>query len=162
MFFEPVLKQVEARIDARVGRIIGMAVVFLALVVAVGFATAAAQAHLEERYGARIADLILSAAYFFITLVAYSLLQAHKRRQVEIDDEGLTETQAADPVTSAMDGLIPTSVRQTLLSLAESPATRTIVLHASKNIHLLLGAGAGIYLASRLVSSLNRRESNES
>lgn len=51
-------------------------------------------------------------------------------------------------------------VENTLLEFAGrtgAPALRLLAEQAGKNLHLLLGAGIGIYVASRIVDALNPR-----
>ena len=55
-------------------------------------------------------------------------------------------------------------MEDTLLTFAGktgAPAARVVAEQAAKNLHLLLGAGIGIYFASRLVDALRARQSNE-
>ena len=63
MFFEPVLKLLEAKVQSAVSHVSGSAMALAPLVVAIGFGTAAADSWLKDVYGERVAYLILGAAY---------------------------------------------------------------------------------------------------
>jgi hypothetical protein len=57
MFFERVLKFVEAKVQSAVSRVSGAAMALAPLVVAIGFGTAAADSCLKDAYGERVAYL---------------------------------------------------------------------------------------------------------
>ncbi len=157
MFVEPILKRPEHKIQSTVGHVSGAAIALVPLLVAVGFGTAAADSYLQERFSSPVACLILCGAYLVAAPVIYIVVRARERRSAEIAEAELAQTPIVSPVTAAMDQL---HIQRTLLDLAGSSgpaAAKAVVEQTTKNLHLLIGAGAGIYLASRIVDALNRR-----
>jgi len=61
MFFEPIVKVLEAKVQSAVSHLSGAAMALAPLVVAIGFGTAAADSWLKDAYGERSAYLILGA-----------------------------------------------------------------------------------------------------
>lgn len=158
MFVEPILKRVEAKLQSAVVHASGTALALIPLVVAIGFGTAAANSWLRQSYGERAALLIVGAAYLFVAIVIYAVGRARERRNARIVEAELAETPIVNPVREAM-GQLP-GIEETLLSFlgkTSAPAAKAVAEQAAKNVHLLIGAGIGIYLASRLVDALNRR-----
>jgi hypothetical protein len=163
MFFEPVLKLLEAKVQSAVSHVSGSAMALAPLFVAIGFGTAAADSWLKDVYGERVAYLILGAAYLMIALVIYAAARARERRNAKVVAQ-LAETSIINPVREATNYLSLAGVEDTLLALAGrtgAPAVKVVAEQASKNLHLLIGAGIGIYLASRLVDALHGRQANK-
>lgn len=109
--------------------------------------------------------LILCGAYLVVALVIYLVARARERRSDEIAEAELARMRIASPVKEAMDQLRLTDISRALLALAGSsgPAAAKVVMdQTTKNLHLLIGAGAGIYVASRIVDALNRRHGDPS
>ncbi|ARN82415.1 hypothetical protein [Methylocystis bryophila] len=159
MFIEPILKMAEAKIRAAVSRMSGAALALAPLVVAIGFGTAAANSWLRDAYGERAAYLVLGAAYLVIAIVIYAAARARERRHAATAAQ-LAETTILHPLREASDLLSLAGVETALLGLAGktgAPALRLVAGQAGKNFHLLLGAGIGIYVASRILDALNRR-----
>ena len=165
MFVEPILKRLEHKIESTVSHASGTAIVLVPLLVAVGFGTAAADTYLQERFSSPVVYLILCGAYLVVALVIYLVARARERRSDEIAEAELARTRIASPVREAMDQLRLTDISRALLALAGSsgPAAAKVVMdQTTKNLHLLIGAGAGIYVASRIVDALNRRHGDPS
>jgi hypothetical protein len=163
MFFEPILKLLEAKVQSAVSHVSGAAMALAPLVVAIGFGTAAADSWLKEAYGERVAYLILGAAYLFLALAIYAAARVRERRNARAVAQ-LAETSIINPVREATNQLRLGGIEETLLALAGrtgAPAARVVAEQAAKNLHLLVGAGVGIYIASRLVAALNTRQSNK-
>lgn len=162
MFVEPILKRLEHKIQSTVSHASGTAIALVPLVVAVGFGTAAADSYLQERFSSPVVYLILCGAYLVVALVIYLVARARERRSDEIAEAELARMRIASPVREAMDQLRLTDISRALLALAGSsgPAAKAVMDQTTKNLHLLIGAGAGIYVASRIVDALNRRHGN--
>ena len=163
MFLEPILKLLEAKVQSAVSHVSGAAMALAPLVVAIGFGTAAAGCWLKDAYGERAAYLILGAAYLFIALAIYAAARARERRNAKVVAQ-LAETSIIHPVREATNYLSLAGLEDALLALAGrtgAPAARAVAEQAGKNFHLLVGAGIGIYLASRLVTALNARQANK-
>jgi hypothetical protein len=160
MFMEPIVKRIEARIRSSVGHASGTAIALIALLVAIGFVTAAADSYLVERYGVQIADLILSAAYLLLALIVYASAQARKRRQDAVTEAESAETPGLNPMKATLDQLNRPNLEQKLLAIAGKngpPVAKAVADQAVKNAHVLIGVAIGIYIASRLADVLRRR-----
>ncbi|HEY8137265.1 MAG TPA: hypothetical protein VIF61_05460 [Methylocystis sp.] len=165
MFVEPILKRLEHKIQSTVSHASGTAIALVPLLVAVGFGTAAADFYLQERFSPPEAYLILCGAYLVVALVIYMVARAREQRSAEIAEAELAQMPIVSPVTAAMDQLSLLNIQRTLLDFAgrSGPAAAKAVMdQTTKNLHLLIGAGAGIYVASRIVDALNRRHGNPS
>jgi len=162
MLFEPILKLLEAKVQSAVSHVSGAAMAVVPLIVAIGFGTAAADSWLREAHGERTAYLILGAAYLVIAVTTYAVARVRVRRKAKIAAE-LAETTTINPVRQVTDHFSLAGVEDTLLSLAGrtgAPAARVVAEQAAKNFHLLLGAGIGIYFASRLMDALRARQAD--
>jgi len=160
MFVEPILKRLENKIQSTVGHVSGAAIALVPLLVAVGFGTAAADSYLQQRFSPPETYLILCGAYVIVALVIYMVVRAREHRSAQIAEAELAEMPIVNPVTAAMDQLRLPNIQQTLMDFAgrSGPvAAKAVMDQTSKNLHLLIGAGAGIYVASRIVDALNRR-----
>jgi hypothetical protein len=160
MFVEPILKRLEHTVQSAVGHFSGAAIALVPLLVAVGFGTAAAGSYLLERFGSPAAYLILCGAYLVVALVVYMVVRARERRSAEISEAELARMPIVSPVTAAMGELNLPDIQRTLMDFAgrSGPvAAKAVIDQTAKNLHLLIGAGAGIYVASRIVDALNRR-----
>jgi hypothetical protein len=160
---EPILKLLEAKIQSAVSHVSGAAMALAPLVVAIGFGTAAAGSWLREAYGERAAYLILGAVYLLVALVVYAVARARERRNAKIAAQ-LAETAINNPLREVTNRFSLAGMEDTLLTLAGktgAPAARVVAEQAAKNLHLLLGAGIGIYIASRLVDALRARQTDE-
>jgi hypothetical protein len=160
MFVEPILKRLEHKIESTVSHASGTAIALVPLLVAVGFGTAAADSYLQQRFSPPETYLILCGAYVIVALVIYMVVRAREQRSAQIAEAELAEMPIVNPVTAAMDQLRLPNIQQTLMDFAgrSGPvAAKAVMDQTSKNLHLLIGAGAGIYVASRIVDALNRR-----
>ena len=163
MLFEPILKLLEAKVQSAASHVSGAAMALAPLIVAIGFGTAAADSWLKEAYGERAAYLILGAAYLTIALVVHGLARVREQRKAKIAAE-LAETTIINPVRQVTSAFSLAGMEDTLMSLAGrtgAPAARAVAEQAGKNFHLLVGAGIGIYLASRLVEALRARQGTQ-
>lgn len=159
MFVEPILKRLENAIQSSVMHVSGSVIALVPLLVAVGFGTAAADSYLAEQFGAQIANLILCGVYLIIAVVIYGVARGRERRNAEIAQAQIAQMPIVNPVQAALDQVRPSSLDRMLVELAgkSGPAAAKVLLNQSKNLHLLIGAGLGIYVASRIVDALNRR-----
>ena len=86
-----------------------------------------------------------------------------ERRAEKIADAELARIPVVNPVQAAMEQFHLQGIPETLLGYAGKSGTavaKAVVDQAPKNIHLLIGAGVGLFVASRIVDALNRRHSN--
>ena len=163
MLVEPILKRLENKIQSTVGQVSGAAIALVPLLVAVGFGTAAADSYLLKRFSSPVAYLILCGAYLVVALAIYVVVRAREQRSAQIAEAELARMPIVSPVTAAMDQLSLPNIQRMLLDIAGKSgpaAAKAVVDQTTKNIHLLIGAGAGIYIASRIVDALNRRHGN--
>jgi hypothetical protein len=150
----------EHKIQSAVSHVSGTVIAIVPLLVAAGFGTAAADSYLQERFSSRIADLILCGAYVGVALVIYIAVRTREQRSAEIAEAEMARMPIVSPVQAAMDQFHIPDIPQTLLGFAGksgSAAAKAVLDQAPKNIHLLIGAGVGIFVASHIVDALNRR-----
>jgi hypothetical protein len=155
--FEAIVKRVEASIRSSVDHAWGTFFALLPLIVAFGFATAAADSYLSELYGTRVAYVVLCVAYLVITFAVYVVARVRAQSRSESAQAELAEAPIVNPVKAAFDQLQLPNVEQRLLTFAGetgAPAAKALAEQVAKNAHLLFGAAAGIYVASRLVDAL--------
>jgi hypothetical protein len=160
MLLESIVKLLEAKALSAVTHVSGAALALIPLIVAIGFGTAAADSWLREAYGERIALLILGAAYLALAIAIYAAAREREHRKAREAAE-IAETAIADPVRELTSRFNLAGVEETLLGLVGrtgAPAAKAVAEQAAKNLHLLLGAGLGIYFASRIVESLRTRQ----
>lgn len=162
MLFESIVKLLEAKAQSAVSHVSGAALALIPLIVAIGFGTAAADSWLREAYGERSAFLILGAAYLVIALVIYAMAKEREQRKAREAAE-IAETTIVNPARELTHRFNLAGIEDALLTLAGrtgAPAARVVVDQAAKNLHLLLGAGLGIYFASWIVDGLRSRHNN--
>ena len=96
-------------------------------------------------------------------LAIYAGAKAREHRKTK--EAEIAEAAVVDPVRELTSHFNLAGVEETLLSLAGrtgAPAAKIVAEQAAKNLHLLLGAGLGIYFASRIVDGLRARQQNRS
>src|SRR5690349_14836441 len=118
--FQGLFKRAESTIDSVVARFVARALVAIPLIVAAGFATAAATIKLVELYGSIVALSLMAAAFAVIGLVALAIVDISARPS----GEAVAEEPPASPTSEAsgdaidpMDLLTP-EVRALLASAA--------------------------------------------
>jgi hypothetical protein len=158
LFVEPILKRLENMVQSTVAHVSGSVIALFPFLVAVGFGTAAADSYLTEQFGAQIANLVLCGAYLVIALAIYGVARARERRHAEIAREQLEQLPLVNPIRAALDQVQTPRIDRMLVEIAgkSAPAAAQALRGQAKNLHLLIGAGLGIYIASRIVDALNR------
>jgi hypothetical protein len=159
MFVEPILRRLENAIQSRVIHVSGSVLALVPLLIAVGFGTAAADSYLAERFGVQIANVVLCGVWLVIAFVIYEIARARERRNAKIAEEQIAQMPIENPVRAVLEQVRLPNMDRLLVEIAgkSAPAAAKILASQSKNLHLLIGAGLGVYLASRIVDALNRQ-----
>lgn len=164
MFVEPILLRMEHKIHSVVSHVSGSIVALVPLLISAGFGTAAADSYLLERFSSRIADLILCGVYLGVAILCYVFARTRERRTAEIADAELARMPVVNPVQAAMDQFHLQDIPELLLGYAGksgSAVAKAVLDQAPKNVHLIIGAGVGLFVASRIVDALNRRHDDQ-
>ncbi|WP_457798978.1 hypothetical protein [Methylocystis sp. S23] len=158
--FEPIIKRAENAVGATIVRMSGNAMAAVPLVIAFGFALAAATYWANEELGPLWGNLAIAGV--FLVLSAFVFAYARRREAVQqarasAELAALTE---ASPMTAISRALQSSNVSQALLDLAKTAApsaaknaARAAIREAPRNLPLLIGAGLGLMAASRLVNA---------
>jgi len=159
MFVEPIVKRVENAMDATVARVSGSALALIPLLAAAGFATAAAAIYANERLGPERGNLLLAGVFLVVSLVTFGVV---RRREARMKARARAELAAMTPVNSVealLDGMNLSNLPQALMDAAKTAAPdigKAALKELPRNLHLLVGAGVGLFLASRIVDALDK------
>jgi hypothetical protein len=159
--FEPIIKRAENAVGATITRISGNAMAAVPLVIALGFALAAATYWANAELGPLWGNLAIAGIFLCLSAVVFAYARRREvvqQARASAELAALTETS---PMTVISRALQSSNVSQTLLDLAKSAApvaaknaVRAALRDAPRNLPLLIGAGLGVMAASRLVNAL--------
>jgi hypothetical protein len=159
--FEPIIKRAENAVGATITRLSGNAMAAVPLVIALGFALAAATYWANAELGPLWGNLAIAGIFLVLSAVVFAYA---RRREVVHQARASAELAAlteASPMNAISRALQSSDVSQTLLYLAKSAApvaaknaARAALRDAPRNLPLLIGAGLGVMAASRLVNAL--------
>jgi hypothetical protein len=159
--FEPIIKRAENAVGATITRISGNAMAAVPLVIALGFALAAATYWANAELGPLWGNLAIAGIFLCLSAVVFAYARRREvvqQARASAELAALTETS---PMTMISRALQSSNVSQTLLDLAKSAApvaaknaVRAALRDAPRNLPLLIGAGLGVMAASRLVNAL--------
>ncbi len=159
--FEPIIKRAENAVGATIIRVSGNAMAAVPLVVAFGFATAAAAYWATQNFGPLFGNLVLAGAFLVLSLALYAYARAREARQQARASEELAALTEASPLTAISRALQSSNASRALYDLAVGAApvaakraARVALREAPRNLPLLLGAGLGLMVASRLVNAM--------
>jgi hypothetical protein len=159
--FEPVIKRAENAVSATITRVSGNAMAAVPLLLAFGFATAAAAWWAIDAYGPLIGNLVIAGAFLLIALFVYAYARRREATQQARASAELAQLTEASPLVAIQRAISSSNATQALYDLAKysAPAAaknvaRVALREAPRNIPLLLGAGVGLMVAQRLVSAM--------
>ncbi|WP_363350026.1 hypothetical protein [Methylocystis echinoides] len=131
------------------------------LLIAFGFATAAAAYWATESLGPLLGNLAVAGAFVLISLLVYALARRREAQQQARASEELAALTEASPFAAISRAIQSSNATQALFDLAKSAApvaaknaARVALREAPRNLPLLLGAGVGLMVASRLVNAM--------
>ncbi len=154
--FEPILKRVENAVGAKIMRFSGIAMVALPLAIAAGFVMAAGVYWANEELGPLFGNLAVAGVFLVISLAAFAYA---RKREEEREARAREEREAmaqALPIVAVLRALQSSNVSGALVDMAKRAAPRaaaSVLRSAPRNLPLLVGAGVGLMVASRLVEA---------
>lgn len=158
--FEPIIKRAENAVGATITRLSGNAMAAIPLLIAFGFALAAATYWADEELGPLYGNLAIAGAFLVLALLVYAYARRREAVQQARASAELAALTEASPLTAISRALQSSNVSQSLLDLAKNAApvaarnaARVAVREAPRNLPLLIGAGLGLMAASRLVNA---------
>jgi hypothetical protein len=157
-----IIEQVANALETILKRAQGGIAVLLPLLVAMGFATASASAFVNGRYGPEQGNLIIAGGFAVISLLAYAIARrGNARSSLTREATEPAKLVRQTPLAALMDATSLESVEAELvktLTAAAPDAARQVLQQAPKNLHLILGASIGLFIASRLAKSIRSGE----
>lgn len=157
MFVELFLNRLEKSFERALARTSSTAFAAAALTVSLGFTTAAAYSWLKEAFSEQAALSILAGAYGILSILIYHAAKWLEQRRAKAAVVRLATPPMADPLREALDRFgLPTLQTDVLRLLEKSDGTAARIVRekALGNIHLVIGASLGIFIASRLADVL--------
>ena len=159
--FEQIIKRAENAVASTVTRVSGNALAAVPLLVALGFATAAATYWAIETLGPFVGNLAIAGVFLAISVFVFAYARNREAKQQARASEELAALTEASPFTAMSRVFQSSNATQVLYDLAKSAAPAaaknaalTALRAAPRNLPLLLGAGVGLMVASRLVGAL--------
>ena len=159
--FEPIIKRAENAVGATITRVSGNAMAVVPLLVAFGFATAAATYWANETLGPLVGNLAIAGVFLALSVFVFAYARNRQAKQEARASEELAALTESSPLGALSSAFQSSNVMQTLFELAKSAApvaaknaARVALRQAPRNLPLLVGAGVGLMVASRLVGAL--------
>ncbi len=155
---QSIMERFENALEKILKRVQGGFAVLLPLLVAAAFATASASAFVNARYGPEKGNLIVALGFAVISLAAYVVarwIAARPSSPPEPIEHAKLLRQT--PLAGLMDATSLESVETELvraLTAAAPDAVKQVLQRAPKNLHLILGASIGLFIASKLANSI--------
>jgi len=165
MMLDPLFRRVDESLENATRTASRLAIVMTLSLLALGFATAAAHAYATRMWGDIAGNLVIAGAFLAAALIVY-LATAPGNSEVEqhapastIEASGLSALPFADQLLKA-DGDLVRSIGSSLGSMAPV-AARAVAERVAPNLHLIVGAAAGLFVASKLAQKLDNMKSPE-
>lgn len=162
--FEPIIKRAENAVGATITRVSGNAMAAAPLLVAFGFATAAVAYWATQTLGPLLGNLAVAGVFLLISLIVYAYARRREAQQQARASAELAAMTEASPFIALSRAINSSNATQALFDLAKSAApvaaknaARVALREAPRNLPLLIGAGLGLMVASRLVNAMNGR-----
>ncbi|PPD43463.1 MAG: hypothetical protein CTY15_09820 [Methylocystis sp.] len=159
--FEPMIKRAETAVSTTITRVSGNAIAAALLLIALGFATAAAAYWANESLGPLVGNLAIAGVFLAISVFAFAYARNREAKRQAQASEELAALRSESPFALLSNAFQSPNVMQTLFDMARSMApgaaknvAGAALRAAPRNLPLLLGAGLGLMVASRLVGAL--------
>jgi hypothetical protein len=160
--FEPVIKRAENAVGATLTRVSGNAMAAVPFLIAFGFATAAAAYWATDEFGPLFGNLVIAGFFLVLAIFVYAYARRREAMQQARASQELAELTEASPFTAISRAIQSSNASQALYDLAKRSApaaaknaARVALREAPRNLPLLLGAGLGLMVASRLVNAMS-------
>lgn len=158
--FEPVIKRAENAVGAAILRVSGNALAAIPLLIAFGFALAAATYWANEEFGPLYGDLAIAGVFLILGLLVFAYARRREAMQQARASAELAALTDASPINAISRALQSSNVSLAMMDMARNAApmaarkmARVAIREAPRNLPLLLGAGLGLMAASRLVNA---------
>lgn len=160
--FEPLIKRAENAVGGAITRISGNAMAAVPFIIAFGFATAAAAYWATDEFGPLFGNLVIAGIFLVIAVFIYGLARRREAMQQARASEELAALTEASPFNAISRAVQSSNASQALYDLAKRAVpvaakntARVMLRDAPRNLPLLLGAGVGLMVASRLVNAMS-------
>jgi Na+-transporting methylmalonyl-CoA/oxaloacetate decarboxylase gamma subunit len=157
--FQGLFQRAETTIDGIVAKYMARALAAVPLLVACGFATAAATVKLVELYGAAIGCAIMAAVFAVLTLLTMAVVSGGQT--AESASAASADASAEEPaqIGSEFEGLFTPELRAVLGATA--PMALPVVTRAvMRNLPVLIMLALIIYVFSRFAKSSDETDSD--
>lgn len=166
MMLDPLFRRVDESLENATRTASRLAIVMTLSLLALGFATAAAHAYATRMWGDIAGNLVIAGAFLAAALIVY-LATAPRSSEIEetqapastIEASGFSALPFADQLLKA-DGDLVRSIGSSIGSMAPV-AARAVAERVAPNLHLIVGAAAGLFVASKLAQKLDNMKSPE-
>jgi hypothetical protein len=159
--FEPVIKRAENAVGATITRVSGNAMAALPLLLAFGFATAAAAWWAIDAFGPLVGNLVIAGAFLVLAAFVFAYARRREAQQQARASAELAQLTEASPLVAIQRAISSSNASQALYDLARNSApaaaknaARVALREAPGKLPLLLGAGLGLMVAQRLVNAM--------
>lgn len=151
--FQGLFKRAELQIDSVVSKIVGRVLSAVPIVIAAGFATAAATVKLVELYGAVTAYALMAALFAVIGAIAMATLGTEKGPATEEPAaQGAGKAEGSDTGSPDVTDLFTPEMRS-LLTSAAPVALPAVLRGVGKNLPLILILALVAFVISRFVET---------
>ncbi|MGJ0509163.1 MAG: hypothetical protein ACR652_18970 [Methylocystis sp.] len=150
------MKRVENAVGARMTHLSGIAMAAVPLLVAAGFAMAAGVYWANEELGPLFGNLAVAGVFLVISALAYAYARRREEQREARVREELEAMAQASPMAAILRALQSPNVSGALVDMAKTAAPKaaaSVLRSAPRNLPLLVGAGVGLMVASRLVEA---------
>lgn len=156
--FQGLFQRAEITIDGIVAKYMGRALVAVPLLVACGFATAAATVRLIELYGAAVGCAIMAGVFALLTLLTMAVVSGGQTEESAAEQEATSEEPTQ--IGRDFEGLFTPELKAVLGATA--PMALPVVARAvMRNLPVLIMLALIIYVFSRFaVGSSSEAESD--
>jgi hypothetical protein len=155
------IKRAENAVGATITRLSGNAMAAVPLLLAFGFATAAAAWWAIDAFGPLFGNLVVAGAFLVIAVFVFAYARRREAQQQARASVELAQLTEASPFVVFQRAIASSNASQALFDLAKNAAptaarnaARVALREAPRNLPLLLGAGVGLMVAQRLVHAM--------
>ncbi len=150
--FQGIFRRAETTIDSIVARYVGRAMVAVPIVVALGFATAAATVKVVELYGQVAGYSIMAGVFALLTLLTMAVVGTGVLHDNGSGAQSEARAEEREQLASEVDGLFTPELTAVLGAAAPValPAVARVVV---RNLPLLIMLSIIVYIFSRYASS---------
>lgn len=153
-------RRAQATVDNAIAQLVWALLIAVPLIVAIGFATAAASAYLHRLYEPEMANLMVAGAYALLT-AGVAIVYALRRPGPALTDGEAEAAQAADQSTAGDEkpsrdvSSAERDMLLTALTTAAPIALRPVMAALFRNLPIVLAIAVGAFILSRGAAAIN-------